>query len=135
MISTKGRYALRVLIDLAEQKSEKFIPLKEIADRQGISKKYLEAVLKILVQNNLLEISRGRNGGYKLSRNPSEYTVCEILKLTDEENFVIVSCLKDDCTPCERRNNCKTFPMWRNFNKLTNDFFSGITLENLIQHS
>lgn len=133
MISTKGRYALRVMIDLAEQESDRFIPLEEIANRQGISKKYLEAVLKILVQNHLLEILRGRKGGYKLTRKPSEYTVGEILKLTDEENFMIVSCLKD-CTPCERKKICKTLPMWKNFDKLTNEFFFGITLENLVKN-
>ena len=134
MISTKGRYAIRVMIDLAEQNSEKFIPLEEIANRQGISKKYLEIILKTLVQNNLLKGLRGKGGGYKLTRKPSEYTVGEILKLTDEENLMIVSCLKD-CLPCERRNICKTLPMWKNFDRLTNEFFFGITLENLVQHS
>jgi Rrf2 family protein len=134
LISTKGRYAIRVMIDLAEQNSEKFIPLEEIANRQGISKKYLEIILKTLVQNNLLKGLRGKGGGYKLTRKPSEYTVGEILKLTDEENLMIVSCLKD-CSPCERRNTCKTLPMWKNFDRLTNEFFFGITLENLVQHS
>lgn len=132
MISTKGRYSLRVMLDLAEQNSEKFIPLEKIANRQGISKKYLESVLKILVKNNLLEILRGRNGGYKLTRKPSEYTVEEILKLTDEENLMIVSCLKKNCDPCERKKTCKTLPMWKNFNDLTTKFFSGITLEDLL---
>lgn len=133
MISTKGRYALRVMLDLAEQDSEKFIPLEKIATRQGISKKYLEAVLKTLVQNNLLEILRGRCGGYKLTRKPSEYTVGEILKFTDEENLMIVNCLKKDCKPCERKNFCKTLPMWKEFDELTNKFFAGITLEDLLK--
>ena len=132
MISTKGRYALRVMLDLAEQNQEKFIPLEEIATRQGISKKYLEAILKILAQNNLLEILRGRKGGYKLAKKPADYTVGEILKLTDEENLTAVSCLKKDCVPCERKDFCKTLPMWKEFDKLTQDFFSGITLENLL---
>jgi len=132
MISTKGRYALRVMVDLAEQNSEKFIPLEEIATRQGISKKYLEAVLKILVQKNLLTILRGRNGGYKLTKKPTEYTVGEILNLTDEENLLAVSCLKDDCEPCDRKNFCKTLPMWKKFNDLTQEFFLSITLEDLL---
>ena len=133
MISTKGRYALRVMLDLAEQDSEKFIPLEEIAVRQGISKKYLEAILKTLVQNNLLKILRGRNGGYKLTKKPAEYTVGEILELTDKENLTIVSCLKNDCEPCERKNFCKTLPMWKNFDNLTQKFFFGITLEDLLK--
>lgn len=135
MISTKGRYALRVMIDLAEQNSGKFIPLEEIANRQEISKKYLEAILKILVQNNLLEVLRGRRGGYRLARKPEEYFVGEILELTDEENLIAVSCLKKNCEPCDRKNFCKTLPMWKNFDKLTHDFFYGITLENLLNQS
>ena len=105
MISTKGRYALRVMLDLAEQESEKFIPLEEIATRQGISKKYLEAILKTLVQNNLLEILRGRKGGYKLTKKPTEYTVGEILELT-EGSLAIVSCLEKNSEICERKNFC-----------------------------
>ena len=130
MISTKGRYALRVMLDLAEQDSEKFIPIEEIANRQGISKKYLEAILKTLVQNNLLEILRGRKGGYKLTKKPAEYTVGEILELT-EGTLAVVSCLEKDSAPCERKDFCKTLPMWKKFNKLTHEFFFGITLDDL----
>ncbi len=122
MISTKGRYALRVMIDLAEQDSEKFIPLDEIATRQGISKKYLEIVLKSLVQQNFLKGSRGKGGGYKLTRKPEDYTVGEILEVT-EGTLAIVSCLQADSAPCERKNFCKTLPMWEKFNQLTRDFF------------
>ena len=132
MISTKGRYALRVMIDLAEQDSEKFIPLEEIANRQGISKKYLEIILKSLVQNNLLKGLRGKRGGYKLTKKPAEYTVGEILEITDSENLLIVSCLKKDCEPCERKDFCKTLPMWKDFDNLTRKFFFGITLEDLL---
>ncbi len=132
MISTKGRYALRVMIDLAEQDSEKFIPLEEIANRQGISKKYLEIILKSLVQNNLLKGLRGKRGGYKLTKKPAEYTVGEILDITDSENLLIVSCLKKDCQPCERKDFCKTLPMWKDFDNLTRKFFFGITLEDLL---
>ncbi len=130
MISTKGRYALRVMIDLAEQDPEKFVPLEEIALRQGISKKYLEAVLKSLVQNELLKGLRGKGGGYKLTRKAAEYTVGEILELT--ENMATVSCLQKNEFVCERESFCKTLPMWRAFDKLTRDFFIGITLEDLL---
>ena len=135
MISTKGRYALRVMIDLAEQDSEKFIPLEEIANRQGISKKYLEIILKSLVQHDLLKGLRGKRGGYKLTKKPAEYTVGEILDITDSENLLIVSCLKKDCKPCERKDFCKTLPMWKKFNQLTHDFFFGITLNDLATSS
>ena len=119
------------MLDLAEQDSEKFIPLEAIATRQGISKKYLEAILKTLVQNNLLEILRGRKGGYKLTKKPAEYTVGEILELT-EGTLAVVSCLEKNSAPCERKNICKTLPLWQKFEKLKRDFFFGITLENLL---
>ena len=131
MISTKGRYALRVMLDLAEKNSEEFIPLKEIANSQGISKKYLEAILKILVKKNLLKILRGRKGGYKLTRKPSEYRVGEILELT-EETLNVVSCLRENSKVCERKDFCKTLPMWKKFDEMTHNFFFGITLENLL---
>ena len=130
MISTRGRYALRVMIDLAEQDSAKFIPLEEIAVRQGISKKYLEIVLKSLVQQNFLRGLRGRGGGYKLTRRPEEYTVGEILEVT-EGTLAVVSCLQDGAAPCERAGFCKTLPMWKKFNQMTHDFFFGITLKDL----
>ena len=130
MISTKGRYALRVMIDLAEQEPDKFIPLEEIATRQNISKKYLEIVLKSLVQKNFLNGLRGKGGGYKLTRKPEDYTAGEILEVT-EGTLAVVSCLQNDCVPCERKNFCKTLPMWKNFNQLTHDFFFGITLKDL----
>ena len=119
------------MLDIAEQNPEKFIPLNEIAARQLISKKYLESILKILVQNNILKGLRGKGGGYKLTRKPSEYTVGEILELT-EESLAIVSCLKNDSVQCERKNFCRTLPMWKEFDKLTHDFFFGITLEDLL---
>ena len=134
MISTKGRYALRVMLDLAEQDSEKFIPLNEIAKRQGISKKYLEIILKSLVQHDFLKGLRGKKGGYKLTRTPSEYTVGEILELT-EGTLKVVSCLKPGAEPCERKTHCLTLPMWREFDKLTHEFFFGITLEDLLKFS
>ena len=133
MISTKGRYALRVMIDLAEQDSEKFIPLEAIATRQNISKKYLEIILKSLVQKELIKGLRGKGGGYKLTRKPEEYTAGEILEVT-EGTLAVVSCLQADCVPCERKTFCKTLPMWKNFNQLTHDFFFGITLKDLAEN-
>lgn len=130
MISTKGRYALRVMIDLAEQEPEKFIPLEEIAARQGISKKYLEIILKSLVQQNFLQGLRGKGGGYKLTRKPEEYKVGEILEVT-EGTLAVVSCLQADSAPCERKNFCKTLPMWEKFNRITHEFFFRITLQDL----
>lgn len=131
MISTKGRYALRVMIDLAKQDSDDFIPLDEIADRQGISKKYLEIIVKILVQHDLLKGLRGKGGGYKLTRPLSDYPVGEILEAT-EGTLAIVACLQDGAKPCERKENCATLPIWERFDKLTHDFFYGITLKDLL---
>ena len=131
IVSTKGRYALRVMLDIAEQDTENFIPLEEIAMRQGISKKYLEIVLKSLVENNLIKGARGKGGGYKLTRPPQEYTVFEILELTKEVNAV-VDCLKSNAPPCERSAFCQTLPMWKKFDALTREFFSGITLKDLL---
>ena len=186
MISTKGRYALRVMLDLAQygqrqtivssggaartrssmnvggrkigascacprtrssmnvgERTESmdetsmtergsFIPLDEIAERQGISKKYLEIILKVLVQHKLLKGLRGKGGGYKLTRPPKDYTVGEILTLT-EGNLAIVSCLLDDDAPCMRKSECLTLPMWEKFDRMTHDFFFGITLADLMK--
>ena len=131
MISTKGRYALRVMLDLAEQNSEKFVPLDEIAKRQEISKKYLEAILQPLVKNNFVKGLRGKGGGYKLTRRPEEYSVGEILEV-EEETLAVVACLAKNAAPCERKNFCKTLPMWEKLNTLTQKFFFGITLKDLI---
>ncbi len=137
MISTKGRYALRVMLDLAQNSaetpdnSEHFIPLDEIANRQKISKKYLEIILKVLVQNKLLKGMRGKGGGYRLTRLPKDYTVGEILTLT-EGNIAIVSCLLDSDLPCTRKGECLTLPMWEKFDRMTHDFFFSITLEDLM---
>ena len=138
MISTKGRYALRVMLDLAQHsegipnQTEHFIPLEEIADRQGISKKYLEIILKVLVRQKMLKGLRGKGGGYRLTRSPEDYTVGEILTLT-EGNLAVVSCLLDKDEPCARRGECLTFPMWERFDQMTHDFFFGITLADLLK--
>lgn len=131
MISTKGRYALRVMTDLAEQPEGQFVPLEEIAKRQGISKKYLEIILKILVEKKLLSGRRGKGGGYMLTRKPEQYSVGEILELT-EGSIATVACLGQNAEPCSRKNECRTLPLWQKFNALTHEFFYGITLLDLI---
>lgn len=131
LISTKGRYALRVMLDLAAQDAEKIISLEEISARQGISRKYLETIINILVQNGLLKGKRGKSGGYRLTRQPSEYTVGEILDLT-EITLSAVECLSKENNPCERKSECLTLPLWERFNKLTHDFFHGITLQDIL---
>ena len=107
IVSTKGRYALRVMIDLAEHQAERYVPLKEVAARQDISEKYLENILKVLVQNGFLEGLRGKGGGYRLTRSPDQYTVAEILLLT-EGSLAPVSCLTPGAPACERMANCRT---------------------------
>ena len=133
MISTKGRYALRVMIDLAEQDSEKFIPLEEIATRQGISKKYLEIVLKSLVQQNFLKGLRGKGGGYKLTRKPEEYTVGEIIELT-EGSLAPVACLAEKAEECPRASGCITLPLWKEYGELVHNFFYGKKLTDLVEN-
>lgn len=134
MISTKGRYALRVMIDLAEHQTEGYIPLKEIAQRQEISEKYLESILKILVQKKFLTGLRGKGGGYRLTRNPEMYTVGSILRLT-EGTLAPVACLENDAPPCERVGECRTLPLWQGLFKLINDYFDGTTIADLMASS
>ena len=131
MISTKGRYALRVMIDLAENQKDSYLPLKEIAKRQNISEKYLENILKILVQSKLLIGLRGRGGGYRLTRAPEEYTVGGILRLT-EGTLAPVACLEQNVKECPRRENCRTVPMWERLYYLINDYLDGVTLADLM---
>ena len=130
IVSTKGRYALRVMIDLAEHQSEKYVPLKEVAARQEISEKYLENILKVLVQNGFLEGLRGKGGGYRLTRSPDQYTVGEILMLT-EGSLAPVSCLTPNAAPCSRMADCRTYEMWKGLNDLISNYFSNITLADL----
>jgi len=130
IVSTKGRYALRVMIDLAEHQTERYVPLKEVAARQEISEKYLENILKVLVQNGFLEGLRGKGGGYRLTRSPDQYTVAEILVLT-EGNLAPVSCLAPGATSCERMANCRTYNMWKGLNDLITNYFGNITIADL----
>ncbi len=131
MISTRGRYALRVMIDLAEHTEVGYIPMKEVAERQGISLKYLERILPVLVKNGLVEGIHGKGGGYRLSRAPEECTVGEILRLT-EGDLAPVACLECGAEPCEKSSTCKTLSMWSGFYRLTNQYFDGITISDLI---
>lgn len=130
-ISTKGRYAIRVMLDLAERGTEEFIPLMEIAKKQGISEKYLEMIVGTLSKNEFLLSLRGKGGGYKLSRMPQEYTIGSILKLV-EGSFAPVACLEKKPNRCERAEDCRTLKMWEGLEKLIDDYFEGITLADLL---
>ena len=132
MISTKGRYAIRVLIDLAEHENDTYIPLKDIAARQGISKKYLEIIVKDMVNGGLLTGVSGKGGGYKLCRKPEDYNIGEILELM-EGSLSPVACLADHAKDCPRRAACQTLPMWEEYDKLVHDFFSNKKLSDLIE--
>ncbi len=131
MISTKGRYALRVMIDLAQHEGEGNIPLKSIAERQDISKKYLEIIVKELVRGGLLSGVSGKGGGYRLNRKPEDYTAGEILELM-EGTLAPVGCLQDENFVCPRSEDCLTLPMWKEYYQLTRDFFYGKKLSDLI---
>ena len=132
MISTRGRYALRVIIDLAEHRSGKYIPMKEVAERQDISLKYLERILPDLTGGKIIEGIHGKGGGYKLTRNPDEITVLEILRLT-EGDIAPVACLSDGAAPCAKKNECRTLQMWEKYYELITGYFGGITIADLMK--
>ena len=134
LVSTKGRYALRVMIDLAEHPTDGYTPLKLIAERQGISEKYLESIIKLLVRARLLTGLRGKSGGYRLTKAPEEYTVGSILRLS-EGSLAPVACLEQNPVECRRMAECRTLPMWRKLNTMINDYFDGITLADLVNTS
>jgi len=130
-VSTKGRYALRMLLDLAEHKDDGFIPLKDIAQRQDISKQYLEQIVSIINSSGALRANRGKQGGYMLAKEPSEYTVGQLLRIT-EGNLAPIACLEDKVNQCERVKKCKTLSMWKGLNKVIADYLDGITLQDLL---
>ena len=132
MISTRGRYALRVMLDLSEHYNGEYVPLSEISKRQEISMKYLEIVVKALVQKKLLEGQRGKGGGYRLTRPLEEYKVGEILELT-EGNLASVACLEPGAEECPRENMCKTVKMWKNFDAMVHEFFYSISIADLLE--
>ena len=129
-ISTKGRYALRMLLDLAEHRSEGYIALKDIAERQGISKKYLEQIVPILNRSDVLKTNRGYQGGYMLAKDPSQYTVGDILRLT-EGSLAPVFCT--ECPgDCKRSADCPTLPVWQGLYRVINEYLDGITLQDIL---
>ena len=132
MISTKGRYALRVMIDLAEHYSAEYIPIKDVAARQEISFKYIERIMPELKKNDLIETVHGKGGGYRLKKAPDQYTVWEILK-SAEGDLAPVSCLKSDASPCLRAAECRTLSLWEGYYKATIDYFSAVTLADLVK--
>lgn len=133
MISTKGRYALRMLIDLAEHKDMGYIPLKDIAKRQDISKKYLEQIVGALNQSGILLTNRGYQGGYMLSESPDKYTVGQILRAA-EGSLCPVSCLETKLNACERSSHCKTLPMWQKLDKIITEYLDSITLKDILDN-
>ena len=132
MISTKGRYALRMMADLAEQDSDKYTPLKDIAVRQEISQKYLESIMTMLSKSGLVDSLHGKGGGYRLNKAPEDYSVVEILRVT-ETTMVPVTCLQEGAEPCPRAEFCKTLPMWKKFNEIIDDYFGNISLADIAQ--
>ena len=132
IVSTKGRYALRVMVSFAQRGREEYIPLKEIAEAEGISQKYLESIMTTLSKAGFVDAVHGKGGGYRLNRSPEEYTVGSILRLT-EGTLAPVSCTTQGAAACSRSSCCQTLPMWEKLEKLINDFFEGITLADLLK--
>ena len=134
IVSTKGRYALRVMVCLATQESGDYIPLKEIAENEGISQKYLETIMTTLSKASFVDAVHGKGGGYKLNRPAEEYTVGGILKLT-EGALNVASCTAQGAAACSRSECCQALPMWEKLDKMIDDFFEGITLADLLKES
>lgn len=132
MISTRGRYALRVMIDLAEHDDGTWIPMKEVAQRQEISLKYLEKIMPQLVGAGLVEGIHGKGGGYRLTRRPGDYPIGEILRLT-EGDLAPIACLKSGVAPCGRTAQCRTLPVWSRLNHLVNDYLDSVTISDLMK--
>ena len=133
MISTRGRYALRVMIDIAEHSGGDFVPMKEVAARQEISLKYIERIMPLLTKENLVEGQHGKGGGYRLCRPPEDYPVGEILRAT-EGGLAPVACLDCGAKPCSRAAECRTLPMWQKYYAMTNEFFDGISVADLMKN-
>ena len=133
-VSTKGRYALRMLVDLAEHKNDGYIALKDIAKRQNISKKYLEQIVAVLNKPEILKTNRGYQGGYQLAKSPENYTLLDILQIT-EGGLAPVACLEQEENTCERRSYCETLFVWEGLQKAINEYLSSITLQDIIDHN
>jgi Rrf2 family protein len=132
IVSTKGRYALRVMLCFAQRGGDEYVPLKEIAEAEGISQKYLESIMTILSKAGFVDAVHGKGGGDRLNRKPEEYTVGSILKLT-EGSLAPVSCTTQGAAACSRSTCCQTLPMWERLEKMIDDFFEGITLADLLR--
>ena len=131
MVSTRGRYALRVMIDLAEHMDDGYIAMKNVAERQDVSLKYLEKILPVLVAGNLVEGIHGKGGGYRLTRQPKDYPVGEILRLT-EGDLAPVSCLEPDADICPRSHQCRTLSLWQGLDKVINEYLDSVTIADLM---
>ena len=134
IVSTKGRYALRVMVHFAQRGGDGYIPLKEIAEAEGISQKYLETIMSTLSKAGFVDAVHGKGGGYRLNRKAEEYTVGSILKLT-EGSLSAVSCTTQGASACSRSECCNALPMWTRLDKMIDEFFEGITIADLIQES
>jgi Rrf2 family protein len=132
LISTKGRYALRVLADIASYPQNQFVPLKEIAQRQEISEKYLETIVKTLVQEGVLEGLRGKGGGYRLSKAPDQFRVGDILRMM-EGSLAPVACLGEDAKPCGRMSACRTYSLWKGLDEVISDYLDKVTIADLAE--
>ena len=134
IVSTKGRYALRVMVNFAQRSADEYIPLKEIAESEGISQKYLESIMTTLSKAGFVDAVHGKGGGYRLNRKPEEYTVGAILKLT-EGSLATVSCTSQGPAACSRSTCCHTLPMWERLDQMVDAFFEGITLADLLKET
>lgn len=134
MISSKGRYALRVMVFLAEHNSDEYVPLKEISEKEQISQKYLESIARMLSKEHLIEGISGHGGGYRLARKPEDYRISEILRLT-EGTLAPVSCLKDDAVTCDRAGDCCTLPIWKGLAELVDKYFDSMTLKEVAENA
>ncbi len=132
LISTRGRYALRILVDLAENRNDGYITLRELSDRQGISEKYLESIVKDLVKDRFIEGVRGKGGGYRLSRPAEEINILEVLQSADG-TVAPVACLVEGSRPCSRAAACRTLPLWKGLDKAVSDYLSGFTVRDLMR--
>ena len=134
IVSTKGRYALRVMVCFARRGGGEYIPLKEIAEAEGISQKYLESIMSVLSKAGFVDAVHGKGGGYRLNREPKDYIIGSILKLT-EGSLNVASCTTQGAAACSRSECCQALPMWEKLDKMIDDFFEGITLEDLLQET
>lgn len=132
-ISTKGRYALRVMIDLLENGADGYVPLKEISARQGISQKYLESIMSLLSKGHLVDGASGKGGGYRLCRTPEDYRIGEILRLT-EGSLAPVTCLEDNRSHCTNSSLCYMMPVWEGLSEVIDQYLDGITLADVVRH-